>query len=67
MMSRTHYEVIASLIVKAKEFHPESTEGIEALTMMLAGAFGQDNPRFNIGLFLTKSEHSSESNYTNQK
>ena len=58
-MTKTHYEVIASLIVKAKEFHPEATEGLEALTMMLTGAFLQDSPRFRQDIFLAKAEHPS--------
>jgi len=58
-LTKTHYEVIAHLIVTAKEYHPEATEGLEVLTMMLVGAFGQDNPRFRQDLFLIKAEHSS--------
>jgi hypothetical protein len=59
MQTRADYEVIAKLIVIAKEFHPDSTEGIEALTMMMVGAFGQENPRFRQDLFLKAAEHSS--------
>ena len=62
-MTTTNYKVIAQLIVIAKEQHPESTEGLEALTMMLVGAFGQDNPRFRPDLFLTAAEHSSANEY----
>lgn len=58
-MSKMQYEVIAALIVKAKEFHPEATEGLESLTMMLTGAFGTDNSRFRSDLFLTAAQHSS--------
>lgn len=58
-MSKMDYEVIAALIVKAKEFHPDATEGLESLTMMLTGAFGASNKRFRSDLFLTAAEHSS--------
>ena len=64
-MTKTHYEVIASLIVKAKEFHPESAEGLEALTMMLTGAFLQDSPRFRQDIFLAKAQHPSLSQFVN--
>ena len=48
MLTKTNYTVIADIIVMAKEFHPEATNGLETLTMMLVGAFGQDNPNFRI-------------------
>jgi hypothetical protein len=63
MMTKTNYKVIAELITIAKEHHPESSEGLEALTMMLAGAFGQENKHFRIDLFLTAAQHSSTNNY----
>jgi hypothetical protein len=62
-MTKTNYQVIANLIVKAKEFHPESTEGLETLTMMLTGAFQVDNPLFRMDLFLTAAEHPQVNNY----
>ena len=64
-LSKTDYKVIAQLIVIAKEQHPEATIGLEALTMMLTGAFGQDNPRFRHDLFLTAAEHPQASSFTN--
>lgn len=63
MMTRKHYEVIAQLIVTAKQYHPEATEGLEALTMMLTGAFGQDNSAFRSDLFLKAAEHPSVNPY----
>ena len=66
MMTKTNYQVIASLIVIAKEHHPEATEGLEALAMMLSGAFQQDNPRFRIDLFLTAAQHPSASNFAKE-
>lgn len=66
MLTKTNYKVIAQLIVEAKNQHPEATEGLEALTMMLSGAFGVDNPKFRIDLFLAAAEHSSASNYARE-
>lgn len=65
-MSKMHYSVIANLIVIAKEHHPEATDGLEGLTMMLSGAFMQDNPRFRTDLFLAAAEHPSASQYAQQ-
>ena len=59
MMTRKHYAVIAGLIAIAKEHHPESSEGLDAVTMMMVGAFQQDNPNFRQDLFLTAAKHSS--------
>jgi len=56
-LSRKDYQVIANLIVIAKEQYPQSTIGIEALTMMLTGAFGTSNPSFRHDLFLIAAEH----------
>ena len=63
MLTKTNYTVIADIIVMAKEFHPEATNGLETLTMMLVGAFGQDNPNFRIDLFLAAAEHPSANEY----
>ena len=63
-MSKLQYEVIAALIVKAKEYHPEATEGLDELTMMLTGAFGTSNSKFRPDLFLTAAEHSSVNPFT---
>lgn len=63
-MSKMDYEVIAALIVKAKEFHPDATEGLESLTMMLVGAFGASNSRFRPDFFLKAAEHSSVNPFT---
>ena len=63
-MSKIDYEVIAALIVKAKEYHPDATKGLESLTMMLVGAFGASNSRFRPDLFLTEAQHSSVNPFT---
>ena len=59
MMSKKHYAVIAQLITIAKEHHPESIEGLDAVAMMFVGAFQQDNPNFRRDLFLAAAQHSS--------
>jgi hypothetical protein len=53
MLTSKNYNVIAALIVKAREFHPEpqAIDALEALTNMLSGAFSVDNPNFNIERF----------------
>lgn len=53
MLTKQNYNVIAQLIVLARELHPEpqAIEALEALTTMLAGAFSADNPNFQIERF----------------
>jgi hypothetical protein len=63
MMTKTNYEVIANLIVIAKENNPQAIEGLNELTMMLTGAFTVDNPRFSTYLFLKAAEHYAASEY----
>ena len=65
-MTRKHYEVIADLIVIAKQHNPEAIKGLNDLTMMLTGAFGSDNPQFNIYLFLKAAEHYAANDYAKQ-
>jgi len=66
MMTRQNYEVIADLIVIAKQHNPEAIRGLNDLTMMLTGAFGTDNPRFNTYLFLKGAEHYAANDYANK-
>ena len=63
MMTKTNYEVIANLIVIAKENNPQAIEGLNELTMMLTGAFTVENPRFSTYLFLKAAEHYAASEY----
>lgn len=63
MMTKTNYEVIAHLIVIAKENNPQAIEGLNELTMMLTGAFTVDNPRFSTYLFLKAAEHYAANEY----
>lgn len=53
MLTKTNYNVIAALILQAREFHPEpeAIEALESLTNMLSGAFSVDNPNFQIERF----------------
>lgn len=62
-MTKVDYEVIANLIVIAKEHNPEATKGLDELTMMLTGAFQVNNPRFSIYLFLKAAEHYATNEY----
>ncbi len=47
-MTRQNYQAIANLIVTARDTHqtPEADEALNALTYMLSGYFGADNPQF---------------------
>lgn len=56
-MTRQDYELIAALISKAREFHPgeQADQALDAVTWMLAGAFENQNPRFNVQLFTQKA------------
>ena len=65
-MSKIDYEVIANLIVLAKEYNPEAAKGLNELTMMLSGAFLQSNKRFSTYLFLKASEHPSAGQFTDE-
>ena len=53
MLTAKNYNIIAALIVKAREFHPEpeANDALNALTNMLAGAFSVGNPNFQIERF----------------
>ena len=62
-MSKIDYQVIANLIVIAKEHNPEALEGLNELTMMLTGAFSVNNPRFSTYLFLKAAEHYAANEY----
>ena len=62
-MSKVDYQVIANLIVYAKENNPEAITGLNELTMMLTGAFTVDNPRFSTYLFLKAAEHYAANEY----
>lgn len=62
-MTKVDYEVIANLIVIAKEHNSEATKGLDELTMMLTGAFQVNNPRFSTYLFLKAAEHYAASEY----
>lgn len=56
-MTRQDYELIASIISTAREFHTEIEAGLalDAVTNMLAGAFQYKNPNFKIDLFTQKA------------
>jgi hypothetical protein len=64
-MSKVDYQVIANLIVIAKEHNPEAIKGLNELSMMLCGAFGVNNPRFSTYLFLKGAEHYAANDYIN--
>lgn len=53
MLTRQNYNIIAALIVQAREFHPsrEAEDALDSLTNMLAGAFSVDNPNFSVEKF----------------
>ena len=65
-MSKIDYKVIAHLIVIAKEHNPEATNALDELVMMLTGAFGTSNPRFNTYLFLKATEHYAANDYAKE-
>jgi hypothetical protein len=56
-MTKQDYEIIAKLIVTAREFHPnqEANDALDAVANMLAGAFSVSNERFNVELFRQKA------------
>lgn len=60
MLTRKNYDIIAALIVKAREFHPEpeASDALDALTNMLAGAFSVDNPNFSVEKFQSAAGYS---------
>ena len=47
-MTRQNYQAIANLITIARNNHqtPEADEALNAITYMLSGYFGADNPQF---------------------
>lgn len=53
--TKKDYEVIAQIITIAREQYPNSSDVLDAVSNMLAGAFSVSNPRFDMEIWRVKS------------